>query len=162
MNFSMNISAVYGYKNMVKIYYTLEPYTHLGAIKKTYSTLPMTISIRPNLSGNHRSSCIRNKIKNQQVTLLNMRSKENKKNVQYNMMQVCVGMVRPPDTMVRQLSGVRRRAAAIWSGGCVTVGRRGGGREGRGEGRRPRRGLLFVAASLHLLGSIHGPDLGLP
>jgi hypothetical protein len=58
------------------------------------------------------------------------------------------------------------RDAAIWSGGCVAdgmaVGRRGGGREGRGEGRRQRRGLPFVAASLHLLGSIHGPDLGLP
>jgi hypothetical protein len=58
------------------------------------------------------------------------------------------------------------RAAAIWSGGCmvdgVAVGRRGGGREGRGEGRRRRRGLPFVAASLHLVGLIHGPDLGLP
>jgi hypothetical protein len=58
------------------------------------------------------------------------------------------------------------RAASIWSGGCVVdgvaVGRRRGGREGRGEGRRRQRGLPFVAASLHLLGSIHGPDLGLP
>jgi hypothetical protein len=43
----------------------------------------------------------------------------------------------------------------------MAVGRCGGGREGRGEGRRRRRGLPFVAASLHLLGSIHGPDLGL-
>jgi hypothetical protein len=50
MNFSMNISAVYGYKNMVKIYYTLELYTHLGAIKNTYSTPPTTIFIRPCLS----------------------------------------------------------------------------------------------------------------
>jgi hypothetical protein len=44
----------------------------------------------------------------------------------------------------------------------VVVGGRGGGREGRGEGRRRRRGLPIVAASSHLLGSIHGPDLGLP
>jgi hypothetical protein len=44
----------------------------------------------------------------------------------------------------------------------VAVGRRGGGREGCGEGRRRRRGLPFVVASLHLLGSIHGPDPGLP
>jgi hypothetical protein len=77
------------------MYYTLEPYTHLGAIKKTYSTPPMTISIRPNLSGNHRSSCIRNKMKNQQVTLLNMRSKENKKNVQYMMMQAICMLICP-------------------------------------------------------------------
>jgi hypothetical protein len=44
----------------------------------------------------------------------------------------------------------------------VAVGRRGGGREGRGEGRRRRRGLPFMATSLHVLGLIHGPDLGLP
>jgi hypothetical protein len=67
---------------------------------------------------------------------------------------------------VAALRRAAARAAAIWSGGCVAdgvaVGRRGGGREGRGEGRRRRRGLPFVAALLHLLGSIHGPDLGLP
>jgi hypothetical protein len=44
----------------------------------------------------------------------------------------------------------------------VAVRRRGGGREGREEGRRRRRGMPFVAASLRLLGSIHGPDMGLP
>jgi hypothetical protein len=60
-----------------------------------------------------------------------------------------VGMVRPPGTMARLLFG-------------VAVGKHGGGREGRGEGRWRRRGLPFTAASLHLLGSIHGTDLGLP
>jgi hypothetical protein len=48
------------------------------------------------------------------------------------------------------------RAAVIWSDDCVAdgmaVGRRGGGREGRGDGRRRRRDLPFAAASLHLLG----------
>jgi hypothetical protein len=51
---------------------------------------------------------------------------------------------------------VAARAAVIWSGGCVAdgvaVGRRGEGREGRGDGRRRRRGMPFGAASLHLLG----------
>jgi hypothetical protein len=46
----MRISVVYAYKYMAKIYYTLELYTHLGAIKNTYSTPPTTISIRPCLS----------------------------------------------------------------------------------------------------------------
>jgi hypothetical protein len=48
------------------------------------------------------------------------------------------------------------RAAVIWSDDCVAdgvaVGRRGGGREGRGDGRRRRRGMPFAAAALHLLG----------
>jgi hypothetical protein len=58
------------------------------------------------------------------------------------------------------------RAAVIWCGGCMAdglaVGRRGGDREGRGEGQGRRRGLPFVVVSLHLLGSIYRPDLGLP
>jgi hypothetical protein len=72
-----------------------------------------------------------------------------------------VGVVRPPDTMARLLSGVWQR----WSGGCVAdgvaVGRRGGGIKGCGDGRRRLRGLPFTTDSLDLLGWFRGPDLGL-